>query len=294
MFEISGSVLKDVYRSRDPQAKKYDFGFLLVIGGSKQYSGSPALVALAAFRAGVDMGLIVAPKRAADIAASFSPNLATYPLKGDFLTRGDLPTIYLLIQKIKMASRQKMAIVIGGGLGRKKETLKAIIDLISKILLNPKIASPIVIDADAIWAIAKKPEILKKDKSVLLTPHQQEFFVLTHKRVIDKKEKEKIDIVKKEAEKLKITILLKGTTDIISDGKEVALNKTGSPYMTVGGTGDVLAGIAGALMARQIDPFLAAQAAAYINGKAGEKVAQKLGPGLTATDIIEEIPKVIL
>jgi NAD(P)H-hydrate epimerase len=87
--------------------------------------------------------------------------------------------------------------------------------------------------------------------------------------------------------------LLKGKTDIISDGKEVALNKTGSPFMTKGGTGDTLAGIAGALLARGIPPFEAGQAAAYINGIAGELAAKKFGEGLMATDLIEAIPEAI-
>jgi len=100
-------------------------------------------------------------------------------------------------------------------------------------------------------------------------------------------------MVQEEAARLQTTILLKGPTDIISDGKEVALNKTGSPYLSKGGTGDTLAGICGALMARGIDAFTSAQAAAYINGKAGEIVSQRLKEGLLATELIEAIPEVI-
>jgi NAD(P)H-hydrate epimerase len=283
MIRVTKSILKEIYKPRNPQSKKYDFGLLVVIGGSKQYSGSPALAGLAAFRAGVDMVQIIAPKRAADIAASFSPNLATYPLDGDFITKKHLPTIYVLLQKAKRVSNGNMAVVLGGGMGRKKETFKAVQDLVSKI------SAPVVVDADAIWAIGRKPEIIK-NKEFLITPHQYEFFVLTGKKVIDLKEEEKIEIVKEEAQKLKTTILLKGNTDIISNGKEIALNNTGSPYMTVGGTGDTLAGICGALMARRLSPFVAAQAAAYINGKAGETAAKKLKQGMLATDLIEEIP----
>ena len=89
------------------------------------------------------------------------------------------------------------------------------------------------------------------------------------------------------------TILLKGPTDIISNGNEIALNKTGSPFMTKGGTGDTLAGIAGALMARGISPFEAGQAAAYLNGLAGDLAGKKFGESLMTTDLIEEIPNVI-
>ena len=85
MQEVTPSILKQIYRERPADVKKYDYGLLLIIGGSEFYSGAPALSAMAAFRAGVDMARIVAPKRAADIIASFSPTLAAYPLEGKWL-----------------------------------------------------------------------------------------------------------------------------------------------------------------------------------------------------------------
>jgi len=100
-------------------------------------------------------------------------------------------------------------------------------------------------------------------------------------------------IVREEANRFQTTILLKGATDIISNGREVALNETGSPFMTKGGCGDTLAGICGALLARGIDPFIAAQAAAFINGKAGEIVTEKTREGLLATELIKAIPEVL-
>lgn len=286
MIEITKDVLKDIYKPRDINARKYDFGLLLVIGGSDFYSGSPALSAFAAFRAGADMVRVLAPKRAADIIASFSPNLAAYPLEGKWLDEPDLATLISMTESAKAVSRGNAAVVIGGGLGRSKETQETIIKYLSQISL------PVVIDADAIHAIIREPEIFKK-KNFLFTPHIQEFFVLTGKDITDKSEQEKIDIVKKEALNLQTTILLKGGTDIISDGKEVALNRIGTPFMTSGGCGDTLAGICGALMARRIGAFPAAQAAAYINGKAGQIASEDKKEGLLAVDLIEAIPKAI-
>ncbi len=101
-----------------------------------------------------------------------------------------------------------------------------------------------------------------------------------------------IRIVKEAAAKINAVILLKGSTDIISDGEDVALNKTGNPYMTKGGTGDVLAGILGSLLAQGVEPFVASCAAAYINGKAGDIVAKEKKQALTATDIVDSIHKV--
>lgn len=286
MIEVTKTILKSIYKPRPADAKKYDFGLLLVIGGSEFYSGSPALAAMAAFKSGVDMVRIIAPKRAADIIASFSPNLAAYPLEGNWLTKNHLATLFTLTESAKAVAKGKAAVVIGGGMGRTKETQEAILEYLSHISV------PAVIDADAIHAIGKKPEIIS-GKPFLITPHTYEFFVLTGKEIGELPDEEKMKLVQIEAQRLQTTILLKGKLDIISDGKEMAVAKIGSPYMTVGGTGDTLAGICGALLARGIDPFLVAQAGTFINGKAGELSAQKLKEGLTATDLIEAIPEVI-
>ncbi len=276
-------IFKKVYKKRNPLSKKYDFGLLLIIGGSKFYSGSPAFSAMSAFRAGIDMVHILAPKRASDICASFSPNIASLPLEGDFLNQNHLPLLFSMTQNAQKVAPGKVAVVIGGGVGREKETQRAILDYLSQISL------PVVIDADAIYAVCQKKEILAQ-KNFLITPHAFEFFALTGKKVYNLSLKEKIAIVKKEAEKLKTTILLKGDKDIISDGERVEINKTGNAFLTVGGTGDTLAGIAGTLLARGLCPFEAGLLSAYINGLAGEIASKKLGESLTATDLIEAIP----
>ncbi len=288
MIEVTKDILKSVYLPRPVAVgvRKYDYGLLLVIGGSEFYSGSPALSSLAAWRTGVDMVRIIAPKRAADIIASFSPVMAAYPLAGDWLEKKHLATLLSMAESAKEVSRGKAALVIGGGMGRTKETQEAIIEFLSTNTL------PAVIDADAIHALAKSPQAVKGKNSVI-TPNTFEFYVLTGREVYKLSEEEKVKIVQEEALKLQTTILLKGKIDIISNGKEVALNRTGSPYLSKGGTGDTLAGIAGALLARGIDAFIAAQAAAYINGLAGETAAKKLKESLLATDLIEAISKVI-
>jgi len=229
---------------------------------------------------------IIAPKRAADIIASFSPILAAYPLPGDWLTKEHLATLIGFAESAKAVSRGNAAVVIGGGLGRSDETQEAVLEFLSQVQI------PVVIDADAIHAVGKRPEVIA-GKNFLITPHTYEFFVLTGKEIYQSSDEEKIKIVQEEAARLQTTILLKGPTDIVSNGEEVAVDKTGTPYMTVGGCGDTLAGICGALMARGIKPFEAAQAAAFINGKAGEVAAAKLKDGMTATDLIEAIPEVL-
>jgi len=287
MIEVTKEILKEIFKEREKKYfRKYDFGLLLVIGGGEFYSGSPALNALAAMRTGCDMCQIIAPKRAADIVASFSPDLAAYPLEGKWLERKHLATLLSMTESAKAVSRGNVAAVIGGGMGRSEETKKAILEYL------PQIDVPVVIDADGIHAIAENPEIVK-GRPFLITPHTYEFFVLTGREIYQLPDQEKQKIVKEEAEKLQTTILLKQKPDIISNGKEIALNFVGSSYMSVGGTGDALAGVCGALMARGFDPFLTAQAGAFIVCKAGEVAAKRLKEGLLATDVIEAIPEVL-
>ncbi len=285
--ELIGEIYKE--RPSGTYFRKYDFGLVLVIGGSNFYSGSPALSALAALEAGADMTRIIAPKRAADIIAGFSPDLAAYPLKGDCLSKCHLTDLISMTESAKAVSRGNLSVVIGGGVGRSPETQETILEYISSVDV------PMVIDADAIYALNSRPEGIKliAEKDFLITPHQYEFFVLTGRELIGLSHADKVEIVKNEASRLKTTIFMKEKPDIISDGKNIALNKTGSPYMSVGGTGDSLTGICGALMARKVSPFQAAQVAAYINGRAGEIAAEKRKDSLKATDVIAAINQAI-
>ena len=266
------STLKNVFEDRPKDAKKGDFGRVLIIGGSKMFTGAPALSALATLYTGCDLAVIAAPKRAADICAAISPNLITYPLNGDFLKESHIKEIEPLINKAD-------AIVIGPGLGIKEETKKAIIKLLGTL------EKPTVIDADAITAIKQKKEIIK-NKPFILTPHRGEFKELTGVMVTDV-------TVQSFAKKLGCVILAKGPKDIISDGNKTEINNTGNAYMTVGGTGDVLTGITVALLARGVAPFDAAYFAAYITGRAGDIAAPTFKESLTATDILDLITQVL-
>ncbi len=263
------AILKEVYKKRNSWSHKGDFGKILVVGGSKQYTGTPVLVGLAALKSGCDLVYIAAPKRAADIAASFSPNLITCPLEGDFLTSKHFKEI---------VNFDSDAIIFGNGLGEKSSSL-------CKLMWKTKKSS--VVDGDALKFLPNK-----LGKNFVLTPHAGEFEILSGKQVSENIQERK-QLVKTYAKKLNCTILLKGHIDIISDGIRAFENKTGNPYMTKGGTGDVLAGICGALLARNIQPFTAACLAAYISGAAGDLATKKFGESLVATDVIEEIKRVI-
>ncbi len=266
--------ISDVYGKRPAWSKKGDFGRLLVVGGSKDYSGSPVFNALAAYRSGCDLVKIAAPEKAARIAKSFKPDMIAYPLDGDYLSGKHVP-------KIMEMQRSCDAMVIGGGLTRSKSVLSAA----SLIIRKTKI--PTVIDADGLHAVKSK-----LSQKFILTPHTQEFYVLSGKRLTTDIN-ERISETKKLALKLGCTVLLKGHVDVISDGKNVHLNRTGSVYMTKGGFGDTLAGICGALLARGVPAYGAACVAAKINGLAGSMAAEHHGEGVLASDLIDEIPDVI-
>jgi len=274
--------LKEIYPPREKWTHKGKNGYLLVIAGSKKYTGSPIFNALAALRAGADLVCCLGPERAMNIAAQFLPDIITFPLVGDYLRKKHLPFILKQIPKFD-------SLVIGCGLGRSLETFQVVLEIIKKANL------PMVIDADGIRALSQEKEKISsilKEKKIVLTPHSKEFETLTGEKLTteigERKEK-----VKKWAKKLNCLILLKGHLDVISDGQEVFLNETGSPFMTKGGFGDILTGILGAILARKVNLFEAAKAASFINGKAGQLAAEKYGEGLLASDSFEIISQVI-
>lgn len=269
--------LKKYYPKRDTWSYKGQFGYVLIIAGNEQYSGSPIFNGIAALRGGADLITVVGPKRAMNIAASFLPDIITCPLDEELGLKH--------VPKILNLTKNFHSLIIGCGLNRNKKTYQAIKEIIKNVDL------PMVIDAEAIRAIAEQKEVVK-NKKVIITPHTEEFRILTGEKlkpeIGDRTEK-----VKKWADRLETVILLKGHIDVISNGKKVALSKTGSPFMTKGGFGDTLTGICGALLARKVEPFEAAQVAAYINGCAGELASKKYGEGVLASDIFEFIPSVI-
>ena len=262
------------------QSHKGENGSVLIIGGGP-YTGAPALSGLAALRTGADLVFIATPKRSFQVIASFSPNLIVKDLNSDVLTSKDVPTVRKLLNKCN-------AVVIGPGLGDSKETEEAILEIVKLVINEDK---PLVVDADAIKPVRNQPVLFKKSKTII-TPHVREFKKLTG---VDLPQdiKERIKTVRMWAERLGIAIFLKAPIYILSDGKGTKLNKVHNEAMTVGGTGDVLAGILGALLSKGVEPFNAIRIAAFLNGEAGNNAFTKKSYGLLATDVIEEIPVVL-
>ena len=274
-----GDVQK-IMKSRSPIAHKGDSGRVLVIGGSEVFSGAPALVACAAYRAGADLVHIATLAKTAHDISSMSADLITIKLEGDHLSQRNVGALAPYLDR-------STAVAMGPGLGLHKET-KAFVKEMLDLVESRKI--PLLLDADALKALA---EFRHKVKSpAVLTPHEGEYKILTGHELPDDLEKKALD-VRKTADKFGAVILLKGHTDIISDGRRCKFNLTGNPGMTVGGTGDVLSGIIAALLAQRIDPFEAAVSGAFINGASGDFVASMKGFHMVATDLLEWIPKVM-
>ncbi len=267
-------------KSRSPDAHKGNFGRLLVIGGSKVFSGAPALAALAALRTGVDIVTVAAPEKAANAISSMSPALITTKLKGKNLTPDNLSTLEELLESAT-------AVVLGPGLGLKSETKEATKQIIEK--LEQK-GTPLLLDADGLKAFAGFKR--KIELPLVLTPHAREYEILTGNKLPNNME-ERAEKVQKSARKLGATIVLKGPVDVISDGEQTKFNFTGNPGMTAGGTGDVLSGVIGGLLAMGAAPFRAAVAGAFINGAAGDFVAVQMGYHMIPTDLLEYIPYVM-
>lgn len=264
-------------RRRRANSHKGDNGRVLIVGGGP-FSGAPTLAAFAALHAGADWVTVAAPKSVSKTIASFSPNLIVEKLSSDIFVEDDVPAV------LELAMRHDVT-VVGMGLGDDGATKNALRTLFS--LLEGKI----VVDADGFYGLELPA---KASQKVIITPHAGEFSKIPS--VAEKPPadiEERAEFVRRFSRKNGVVTLMKGVVDVISDGERVKLNTTGNAGMTVGGTGDVLAGVVGAFYAVS-EAFRAAVAAAFVNGAAGDSAFDKHGYGLLATDVIENIPKVLL
>ena len=268
-------------KKRRRETHKGDYGRVLVIGGSETYSGAPALAAMAASRVGVDVVYVATPKKTAHDISSMFPSLITIKLEGDHLSPGNCPILKGFIEKAS-------AVVMGPGLGLHRDTMAAV-KILFETIEESKI--PLVLDADALKGFADFKH--KVDFPLVLTPHGGEFQILV-KEVLSERVEERTKKVMEVAKKLNATILLKGPVDIVSDGERLKLNEIiHNPGMTVGGTGDLLSGIVGALLSQGFDPFRASVSGIFINGAAGDFATNERGYHILPTDLIDWVPRVI-
>ncbi|MBQ4415708.1 MAG: NAD(P)H-hydrate dehydratase [Methanomicrobium sp.] len=306
LFTGPGEIAVIPKKSND--AHKGAGGRVLVIGGCQEYQGAPYLAALAALRAGADIVQVATFTPPASEFRMQYPDLITEILPYDPNIGGYLSEIHE--ERLKQLIDLADSVVIGCGLGSRSH------DTVRRLAAYAKKA---VIDADALRVPLPVPLPVPgglgcagKPREVIFTPHLGEFRRISGTEINAaadprntesatdsllrraEKEREFIAEIKaaNAAEDLNAVILLKGAVDVISDGESVRFNRTGTPAMTKGGTGDLLAGLCGALLCR-MPAFDAAAAAAYTLGKCGEAVADKYGDGLLASDLLPVIAEIL-
>lgn len=261
---------------------KNTFGHVLVLAGSPPMLGAAALTALAAMRAGAGLVTAAVP-RSLNLALQkkLSPVVMTWAL--DKTKEGALS--FKAYPKIKKAFHKFDVIALGPGLSQDPSTQK----LIRKIIETSPL--PLVIDADALNALAGHLNILRKNHvTKILTPHIGELSRILRK---DKKviESAKLKVISGFVKSYDCVLLLKGHRTLVgAPGHKIYVNKTGNPGMATAGSGDVLTGIIAAFLAQELSGFEAARLGAYIHGKAGDLAAQKISKqSLIASDIIHHI-----
>lgn len=262
-----------------PETHKGERGWVLVVGGSRDFSGAPALTALAALRTGADVVVVVVPEVIRDVVRSFSPLLIVRSVPGEYHSPRGLKVLEELVARCT-------SLVVGPGLGLVDEVRDFLQELLK---LCRRWRRPTVIDADALKHLQHYRDLAE---GMVLTPHSGEFRILTGE-VPPRDLLERCRVVEKWARELRCVLLLKGHEDVVSDGVRTKVNLTGNPGMATGGTGDVLSGVLATFLSWTTDLFRAACAAAYVTGLAGDFTAQVYGYHYTALDVVERIPEVL-
>jgi len=275
---LQTSIIKKFIPARMSSSRKGDNGTVLVVGGSYIYHGAPILSSIAALRSGTDLVYTAVPKINVQATRAISPNLIVIPLVDQKLTRGSVRKLLGVIPKNLDSATIGMGLAVAD-----REALK--------ILIKSLIDSDVRVSLDA-SALVKEILPLLPNKNAVVTPHAGEFARLFGDSP-PIEIKKRISLVEKHAKKNSVTILLKGPTDIISDGKTTYLNPKKIPSMTVGGTGDVLSGLVAGILSKNRNSLQSASAAAYINGLAGKLVQKKYGLHITSADLLDAIPLVM-
>jgi len=263
MDELTGPGELLLFPKFEGNRHKGQNGKVAVIGGGP-YSGAPALSALGAYRSSVDLVHVFVPEVSYEQVSSFAPELIVHKLSGDIISKENI---------ISFFEDEFDSVVIGPGMGKDKVSLEAVQLIIEK-------CNNVVIDADAIFTYNFH------NKNIIITPHKGELARLG----IQSKREDLMSF----ANDNNVTILFKGEIDLITDGDFFKKNKTGHPRMAVGGSGDVLAGVCGAFMAKGLTPYESARLAAYSLGIAGEKCHKEIGAGFLPTDLALSLSKVLL
>lgn len=261
------------------QSHKGQNGRVCVVGGSDKFHGAPIFAALAAEATGVDLIYPIVPKLHSDVTKNASYNFICHFFQKDTLSKSDIPEIQ------KVISRSDV-LLIGPGLGDKAASIQAT----AEIIVGCKV--PVVVDADGLKSIAYMIRTnMKLPEKTILTPHIQEFTAMTMIKsagIVDK------ELLRFWAKRLQSIILLKGASDLIfTPGGKTIVNEGGNPGLTVGGSGDALAGTIAGLIALGKSVFEATSLGSKMIKKAGDLLFKEKSYAFKTIDIIDKIPYIL-
>ena len=275
-MQLSHEDVLNILPDRKADSHKGDYGKILLLCGSRGFTGAAALAAMGALRSGAGLVYLGVPESIYAIEAVKLTEAIVFPLPEE-----DGKLSAKAISLIRKYLQTMDAVLIGCGLGISTGTM-SVLDAVLR-----EFKGPVVVDADGITMLATYPELVKERQyPTILTPHEGEF-----RRLGIATEEERVTGTLTAAKELGCTVLRKGHETVITDGKEYYINHTGNPGMAVGGSGDVLAGILVSLLGQGIDPLKAAACAAWLHGAAGDRCAEKLGQyGMLPSDMLQELP----
>ena len=264
---------------RDPLAHKGKFGKILLLCGSRGYTGAAALAAMGALRCGAGLVYLGIPEciYAIEAAKLLEPIVFPLPDKEGMFSDKAFNEIIPILPKMD-------AVLIGPGMGCSEGT-RNITECVLKTFKGT-----VVIDADGINVLSGHIDILRgRTDPTILTPHEGEFTRAGGTLMNDR-----VQSAEDFAQQTNSIVLLKGHNTVITDGKQAFINPTGNPGMAVGGSGDVLAGIITALLGLKIEPILAAAYGAFLHGAAGDICADEIGQyGMLPSDMIHVLPRLL-
>lgn len=275
-MQLTHEDVLNILPDRKADSHKGDYGKILLLCGSRGFTGAAALAAMGALRSGAGLVYVGVPESIYAIEAVKLTEAIVFPLTDEEgkLSAKAIPEIRKYLQSVD-------AVLIGCGLGISTGTM-AVLDAVLR-----EFKGPIVVDADGITMLATCPELIKQRQyPTVLTPHEGEF-----RRLDIALGEERVAGTITAAKELGCVVLRKGHGTVITDGKEYYINSTGNPGMAVGGSGDVLSGIIVSFLGQNIPPLEATACAAWLHGAAGDRCAKELGQyAMLPTDILRELP----
>ena len=277
--ELNRQSVLSILPERDPFGHKGNFGKVLLLCGSRGFTGAAYLAAMGALRSGAGLVYLGVPESIYAIEAVKLNEPVVFPLpdKEGKLSAEAIPQILNRLPAMD-------AILIGCGLGISEGTLAVV-----KAVLENAVC-PVVLDADGINVLSGHMDILRgRQYPTILTPHDGEF-----RRVGGIIGDDRMASAGAFASEFGCVLLLKGHRTCITDGQTGYVNGTGNPGMAVGGSGDVLAGILTGLLGQGMEPLKAAACAAWLHGAAGDLCASELGQyAMLPTDMLSALPRLL-